>query len=101
MHFLINFAIFVLYLVFSNHISRIQMRYFIHFAYKGTPFHGWQKQNNAITVQEVLDEKLSIIEKEQTWLLTYQNEIVWVVGHRIDNRFKVTGETEKVLKITY
>ena len=65
MHFLINFAIFVLYLVFSNHISRIQMRYFIHFAYKGTPFHGWQKQNNAITVQEVLDEKLSIILTEK------------------------------------
>jgi tRNA(Ile)-lysidine synthase len=57
---------------------------------------GWKKLSDFF-----IDEKLSIIEKEQLWLLTYQNEIVWVVGHRIDNRFKVTGETEKVLKITY
>lgn len=47
-----------------------------------------------------IDEKLSIIEKEQLWLLTYQNEIVWVVGHRIDDRFKVSAKTEKVLKIS-
>lgn len=34
-------------------------RYFLELSYKGTPFHGWQKQNNAFTVQECLESALS------------------------------------------
>ncbi len=39
-------------------------RYFIQLSYKGTRFHGWQYQPNAITVQETLNKALSIILKE-------------------------------------
>jgi len=45
------------------------------------------------------DEKLSLIEKENTWLLCSQNEVVWVIGKRLDNRFKVTKTTSSILKI--
>lgn len=34
-------------------------RYFMELSFKGTNYHGWQKQPNAPTVQEVLEEKLS------------------------------------------
>ncbi len=37
------------------------MRYAIKLAYKGTHYHGWQKQQNAHSVQSVLDEKLSLL----------------------------------------
>lgn len=37
------------------------MRYFIQFSYFGKPYHGWQKQPNAISVQQVLDEALSTL----------------------------------------
>ncbi len=37
------------------------MRYFLHIAYKGTNLHGWQKQDNAPTVQEKIEKGLSII----------------------------------------
>lgn len=37
------------------------MRYLIRLAYKGTHFHGWQKQHNASSVQGVLDEKLTML----------------------------------------
>ncbi len=37
------------------------MRYFIHLQYNGTPYHGWQIQPNATTVQETLDQALSRI----------------------------------------
>jgi tRNA(Ile)-lysidine synthase len=47
------------------------------------------------------DEKLSLIEKENTWLLCSQNEIVWVIGKRLDNRFKVSKTTSAILKIKF
>lgn len=37
------------------------MRYLIQLAYKGTNYHGWQRQENAQSVQQVLDEKISIL----------------------------------------
>lgn len=40
------------------------MRYFIEFSYKGTNYSGWQKQNNAISVQQKLDEALTLILRE-------------------------------------
>lgn len=37
------------------------MRYLIQLSFKGTNFHGWQKQINVKTVQQELDEKLSLL----------------------------------------
>ncbi|MCW2120177.1 tRNA pseudouridine(38-40) synthase TruA [Flavobacterium sp. 7A] len=37
------------------------MRYFIKLAYNGTPYHGWQYQPNAVSVQEILNNALSVI----------------------------------------
>lgn len=37
------------------------MRYFIKLAYNGTRFHGWQSQPNAVTVQDEIEEKMSLI----------------------------------------
>ncbi|WP_439559069.1 tRNA pseudouridine synthase A, partial [Dyadobacter sp.] len=35
------------------------MRYFLEFSYLGTAYNGWQKQNNALGVQQVLEEALA------------------------------------------
>ena len=47
------------------------------------------------------NRKFSIIQKEKTWILTSGKEIVWVVNHRIDERFKVAGATKNqyILKV--
>ena len=42
------------------------MRYFLRLAYNGTPFHGWQRQPNASSVQETLEEALKIIIQKVT-----------------------------------
>jgi len=41
------------------------VRYFIEFSYNGKAYHGWQNQPNATTVQEILEESLSILLKEK------------------------------------
>lgn len=42
------------------------------------------------------DKKMNLIDKEQVWLLTSGDDIVWVVGHRVDARYAVTDKTKKV-----
>jgi len=42
------------------------MRYFIRLAYNGAPFHGWQRQPNAASVQQTLEEALSIVLRRHT-----------------------------------
>lgn len=37
------------------------MRYFLKLSYNGAPFHGWQTQPNAVSVQQTLEEALSTI----------------------------------------
>ncbi len=47
------------------------------------------------------DEKLSLIEKSKVWLLCSDNQIIWVVGKRQDERFKITKQTTKILQINF
>ncbi|WP_159946350.1 tRNA lysidine(34) synthetase TilS [Polaribacter septentrionalilitoris] len=47
------------------------------------------------------DEKLSLIDKQNTWLLCNNNDsIIWIIGHRSDNRFITKKESNSVLKIS-
>jgi tRNA(Ile)-lysidine synthase len=47
----------------------------------------------------LIDEKIPLHQKENTWLLCSGEKIVWVMGHRIDNRFKISPETKNIFKI--
>jgi tRNA(Ile)-lysidine synthase len=46
-----------------------------------------------------IDQKLSKTAKEKTWVLVMDNQIIWVVGYRIDNRFCLRPSTSTVLEI--
>lgn len=45
------------------------------------------------------DRKFSLIEKENIWLLCSVDDIVWIIGERADDRFKITDKTIEILKI--
>lgn len=47
-----------------------------------------------------IDEKLTIETKINTLLLQDDVNIIWIVGHRIDDRYKVTDKTKKIWKVT-
>ena len=44
-----------------------------------------------------INNKFSRTQKEKTWLLCSGNNICWVIGHRIDERYKVTTSTKRIL----
>ncbi len=46
-----------------------------------------------------IDEKLSRNEKEDVWILLSGNKIIWLVGLRLDNRFRINKSTKNILEI--
>ena len=48
-----------------------------------------------------IDEKLSLTEKEKIWVIESNKKIAWVVGKRIDDRFKITAATKQMVVIKF
>ncbi|MFZ2287759.1 MAG: tRNA lysidine(34) synthetase TilS [Bacteroidales bacterium] len=48
----------------------------------------------------LIDLKMPVNVKEKVLLLISGEEVVWVMGYRIDDRFRVTGHTKKILVLT-
>ena len=48
----------------------------------------------------LVDAKVSVAEKQRQFVLVSGGEIAWLVGRRIDDRYRLTPETENVLRIT-
>jgi len=46
------------------------------------------------------DLKVPVTSKEKVMVLLSGKDVAWVMGYRIDNRYKVTPETGKILMIT-
>ena len=47
------------------------------------------------------DKKFSRLDKERTWLLCSGESIIWIVGERSDNRFRLDKTTKKVLVVKF
>ena len=47
------------------------------------------------------DIKMPVHEKENVWILESDGRIVWVVGHRLDERFCITSKTKSCIELKY
>lgn len=68
---------------------------------KGDSFYPYGMNKKKKLSDYFIDIKLSIPEKENTWLLCSGSYILWIVGHRIDHRFRVTSKTKEVLQVRW
>lgn len=66
----------------------------------GDIFHPFGMKGRKKLSDYFTDNKFSLFDKQNSWILTCQNEILWLVNHRSDDRFKVTNKTYKSLIIT-
>ncbi len=48
----------------------------------------------------LIDRKVPLPEKQRQFVLLSGDDIVWVIGRRIDDRYRLTASTENVLRIT-
>ena len=65
----------------------------------GDRFHPLGMKGSKLLSDFFVDQKFTEAQKSNVFLLaSAENEILWVVGHRIDDQFKVTSETKSVFQ---
>ena len=66
----------------------------------GDRFHPLGMKGSKLLSDFFVDQKMTTRQKEECWVLTTaEDEIVWIVGRRIDERYKVTDNTKTILRI--
>lgn len=63
--------------------------------FKPLGMNGWKKLSDYF-----IDQKFSVPQKQEAWLLADNENIIWIIGHRLDDRFKVTETTKNILRIS-
>ena len=48
-----------------------------------------------------IDKKISVSEKEKTWVLTSDDNIVWILGEQIDDRYKIRADSGNCLQLIF
>lgn len=75
-------------------------RYFIHFSYDGTGYHGWQIQPNGISVQEVLQQALSVVLRREMTVTGAGRTDTGVHARRMTAHFDIDDTTD-CAQLTY
>jgi tRNA(Ile)-lysidine synthetase, N-terminal domain/tRNA(Ile)-lysidine synthetase, C-terminal domain len=67
---------------------------------KGDNFIPFGMRGRKLISDYCIDCKMTAIEKEDLWLLCSGKDVVWVIGERIDNRFRVDDMTKRVYHLS-
>ena len=84
------------------HIDASKLRFpiLLRHWHEGDTFFPFGMNNHKKISDFFIDKKLTMMEKEESWLLVSGDDIVWIVGQRLDNRFRVTDKTTEVIQLT-
>jgi tRNA(Ile)-lysidine synthase len=66
---------------------------------KGDAFHPLGLKGSMKLSDFLINNKVPLPDKQKVWILESNRKIIWIVGHRIDDRFKITSATSKILLI--
>jgi tRNA pseudouridine38-40 synthase len=79
----------------------MSQRYFLQLSYKGTNYHGWQIQPNAISVQEVIEDALSKILRQKIAVIGAGRTDTGVHASYFILHFDMEGEIPEKLDVVY
>ena len=71
----------------------------IRLAQMGDRFHPYGMKGSKLLSDYFTDKKVSLFERQRTYVVCSGSDIVWVVGHTIDNRFAIDDSTKKIVVI--
>jgi tRNA(Ile)-lysidine synthase len=66
---------------------------------KGDVFYPYGMRGKKLISDFFSDRKMTAVEKQNTWILCCGEEVVWLIGQRIDNRWRVRPSTEIILSL--
>jgi len=67
---------------------------------KGDNFMPFGMHGRKLISDYCIDRKLNALEKEELWLLCSGKDVVWVIGERIDNRFRIDSTTKRIFQLS-
>lgn len=82
-------------------LSKVQFPLTLRPVRNGDTFCPFGMTGHRLVSDYLTDLKLSVLEKRRQLVVTDATDtILWLVGHRTDNRFRVTNDTNSILRLT-
>ena len=68
---------------------------------EGDAFVPFGMKGRKLVSDYLTDRKVNRLEKAETFVATCGKDIIWLIGYRSDNRYRVTDKTKRILKLSY